>query len=98
MCGFGHEDGEAEFLGHDVQARYVVRVLVGNENGRERFRRDPLCGEAAAGFTAGESAIDKDSRLRRCDDRAVACATGGQDCNGDRHELQDSWICPGFKG
>lgn len=98
MGGFGHEYRKAEFLGEDVQAGYVIRVLMGDEYTRERLRIDTLGGEAAAGFAAGKSAIDEHAGLRRCDDRAVARAAGGQDCDGNRHKLQDSWICGGRRG
>jgi hypothetical protein len=74
-----------EFLGHDVQAGYVVGVLVSDEHGGERLRSNALEGKTAAGFAAGEATVDEYARVRRCNHRAVARAARGQNCNGNRH-------------
>jgi hypothetical protein len=86
MGGLRHEDREAEFLGHDVHSGNMVRVLMGDENGGNGIWSNALRGKTATGFATGKAAVYEHARLRRCYNRAVTPAAGGENCNGNGHE------------
>ena len=65
-------DGDAEFLGDGGEAGDVVGMLVGDEDGGERFGVDVDGGEAFEGFLAGEAGVDEDAGAVCGDEGGVA--------------------------
>ncbi len=74
-------DGDAKFLRDGGEAADVVGMLVGNNDGRERFGGDVDGGEALEGFFAAQAGVDEDAGAFGSDQSRIAITGGCEDGN-----------------
>lgn len=88
-------NGQVQFVRESFQAGDVITVLMGDENGREIFRRAADAGQALADLSHAESRVHQHARLAGFNITAVAGGAAAEDREFDCHP---ETLGPGAQG